>query len=316
MSASSEGVALERIRAAGYRALEEYPGKVSLPWLLECLECGEPRRRRPDPRLTPCSHAKHAKREAEWEKLRRTVSTYTLSEKNLRAIEDIPEPGEPWWVQCKFCGRVWHMPEDRLRACPHKGDGDPGHPPLPEPAKKRTVKASTAPPSADEMTVLPGLVGRHAYLIEDNGRWSLRVSRYAQAPELDSWTLLLHVPLDEPSTEAAEKHLREAGWTITPHRERGWGETRQVRWSEPPQKKWPAGQASLYAEVTSPLLTEYAVGRDVLGSQARKPEITARNFLKRTRTEAAGTGRDAQGRTWDLYLRTEVEAARRMEQEA
>jgi hypothetical protein len=264
--------------------------------------------------LKPCEHADRERKRAAEEAAARqyrnavlTVRRHKLATKNLLAMEAYPGEGERWWVMCRYCHRMWHMPEDDLRACPHKGDSDPGHPALPEsvkPKPKRPAKPTPEPPAVEEMTLLPGMVGRHAYLVEADGRWSVRVGRYAEVPGLDDWTLLLHAPLAEPTPEAAEEQLRAAGWAVD---SRGWRDALRVEWA--------AVHASRYAEVTSPLLTEYAVGRDVLGSQALKPDSLARTFVKRTRTEPAGQGRDSQGRVWPLYWRAEVEAARRIEQE-
>lgn len=236
----------------------------------------------------------------------RMVKLVTL---HLRALEGHPGKGERWWVQCRTCGRPWHMPEDKLRACPHEGTGDPGHPPLPEPEKPR-VKVSPPPPSAAEMTLTKN-VGRAAYVIEVDGQWVLLVVRYRSVPQMDSDALLLHAPLPGPSVEAAEEHLRGRGWTTGPA---GWSQPLTVAWSGEGGESFTDGAGVLYAEVFSPVLTEYEVGRDVLGSVARKPEVTGRNFLKRHRIPSSATGRDSQGKAWDLYLRAEVEAVRRMKE--
>lgn len=162
MSKSGEILALERIQAVGYRALEPFPGRVNLRWLLECTECGEQARLRPDHKLKPCEHK-------ERERQRRTdeaadkrfldallaVRTRTLGTKNLRALEDHPGvEGELWWVECKYCGRKWHMREDKLRACPHKGTGDEGAPPSPPKTtpKRRTKMAPSERPASSEET--------------------------------------------------------------------------------------------------------------------------------------------------------------------
>jgi hypothetical protein len=146
MSSAGETLATERIQAAGYRALEPYPGRVNLRWLLECVECGEQQRLRPDPKLKPCQHKQRRADEASAQRYLDAllaVRVRTLGTKNLRALEDHPGgEGELWWVECKYCGRTWHMREDQLRACPHKGTGDAGAPPSPaKPAPKRRAKA-------------------------------------------------------------------------------------------------------------------------------------------------------------------------------
>jgi hypothetical protein len=152
MSGSSEPLALERIQAAGYRALEPYPGKVNVRWLMECIECGEQRLLRPDYKLKPCEHKERQRERRADEAANKqfldallAVRTRTLGTKNLRALEDHPGvEGELWWVECKYCGRKWHIPEDKLRACPHKGTGDEGAPPSPEPTPKRRPKKATS----------------------------------------------------------------------------------------------------------------------------------------------------------------------------
>ncbi|MFD8609369.1 hypothetical protein [Streptomyces sp. NPDC059631] len=157
MSKAGETLVADRIAAAGYRAREPFPGRVNQRLLMECIECGELHRLRPDTKLKPCQHKmrEHQRQQAEAAERRRydalvAVRTRTLSTKNLRALE--PHPGTEgvfWWVQCKYCDRSWHMREDKLRACPHKGTGDEGAPPPPvKPApKKRTRKPKDGTPS-------------------------------------------------------------------------------------------------------------------------------------------------------------------------
>ncbi|MFE2045717.1 hypothetical protein ACFXAZ_33340 [Streptomyces sp. NPDC059477] len=151
----SEPMALDRIETNGYRPLEPYPGKVNIRWLMECTECGEPQRLRPDHKMKPCEHKARERQqrdEAAADKAYRdwlvSLRTPKLATKNLRALE--PHPGEEgvrWWVECKFCGRQWHMLEDKLRACPHKGTGDEGAPtpPASTAPKRRSKTSDTAP---------------------------------------------------------------------------------------------------------------------------------------------------------------------------
>jgi hypothetical protein len=157
MSGSGKALATDRITSAGYRALEPFPGRVNLRWLLECVECGEQQRLRPDHKLSPCEHKERQRQqraeEAAEQRFRDAllaVRMRTLGTKNLRALEDHPGvEGERWWVECKFCGRKWHMLEDKLRACPHKGTGDEGAPPSPEPTPRRRAKPNR-PASSEE----------------------------------------------------------------------------------------------------------------------------------------------------------------------
>ncbi|MFJ1900475.1 hypothetical protein [Streptomyces sp. NPDC088115] len=311
MSARSEALVQERIRAAGYRAREPFPGRVSMRMLLKCIECGEEQRLRPDTKLKPCEH-KQREQQRRYEeyvyqsyyKVLVEVRTEKLQTKNLRALEALPGvEGELWWVQCKFCNRVWHMRSDKLRACPHKGAGDPGHPPLPAPAARKQKAPSAPPPAVADMTV-QGRVDRHAYVVEVDGQWDLRVSRYPNVPEIGSSHCLFHALLPEGSPEAAEEQLRASGWEISgewsrPHR-LGWVSGSFVRYAEV--------SGFLYAEVKSPLLTEYVIAQDILGSVARKPELTAQRFLKRHHIDSAADG-IRQGTTWPLYFQAEVEAA-------
>ncbi|MFE9461732.1 hypothetical protein [Streptomyces californicus] len=157
MSKAGEALAADRIAAAGYRALEPFPGKVNQRWLMECTECGEQQRLRPDTKLKPCQHKKreqqHQEAVASEQRLYDAlvaVRTRALSTKNLRALEPHPGiEGTLWWVECKHCGRKWHMKEDHLRACPHKGSGDAGAPlpPAKPVPKKRTRKPKDGDPS-------------------------------------------------------------------------------------------------------------------------------------------------------------------------
>jgi hypothetical protein len=65
--------------------------------------------------------------------------------------------------------------------------------------------------------------------------------------------------------------------------------------------------------VSSPtLLTEYAVGRDVLKSTAKKPDIAGRRFIEDAWIPMTGSFRDHRGKTWPVYLRAEVEGAYRV----
>ncbi|MEU7322707.1 hypothetical protein ABZ682_19450 [Streptomyces griseoviridis] len=150
MTSTGKALATERITAAGYRALEPFRGRVDQTWLLECTTCGKQQRLRPTTKLKPCTHKKQQERklpEVETEEKRArdalvSFRTRRLTTKNLRALE--PHPGVMgvrWWVECKYCGRQWHMMEDNLRACPHKGTGDEGAPPPPvKPAPKKRVR--------------------------------------------------------------------------------------------------------------------------------------------------------------------------------
>ncbi|MGW3144853.1 hypothetical protein ACWDG1_09260 [Streptomyces sp. NPDC001177] len=159
MTKSGEALATERIHDAGYRALEPFPGRVNMRWLMECTECGEQQRLRPDHKLKPCEHKEREReRRADEAADKRfldallAVRTRTLGTKNLRALEDHPGvEGELWWVECKYCGRKWHMREDKLKACPHKGTGDEGAPSSPEPPKKRRTKTER-PAGSEEKT--------------------------------------------------------------------------------------------------------------------------------------------------------------------
>ncbi|MEV8606179.1 hypothetical protein AB0465_40665 [Streptomyces griseoviridis] len=150
MTSAGKALATERITAAGYRALEPFRGRADQTWLLECTTCGKQQRLRPTTKLKPCTHKKQQERklpEVETEEKRArdalvSFRTRRLTTKNLRALE--PHPGVMgvrWWVECKYCGRQWHMMEDNLRACPHKGTGDEGAPPPPvKPAPKKRVR--------------------------------------------------------------------------------------------------------------------------------------------------------------------------------
>ncbi|MGW2845393.1 hypothetical protein ACWC5G_10555, partial [Streptomyces sp. NPDC001274] len=149
MSTAGETLATERIQSAGYRALEPFPGRVNQRWLMECTECGEQQRLRPDTKLKSCEHKIWERQRKIEETLEKeyydalvVVRTGNLETKNLRAREPHPRAeGAPWWVECRYCGRTWHMKEDRLRACPHKGTGDEGAPPPPvKPAPKKRVR--------------------------------------------------------------------------------------------------------------------------------------------------------------------------------
>ncbi|MFE9252884.1 hypothetical protein [Streptomyces sp. NPDC007088] len=233
----------------------------------------------------------------------------TLATKNLRPLEGYPGEGKRWWVQCKFCDRIWHMPVERLRACPHKGTGDPGHPPLP--VVKRRVETSPAPPPVAEMSITDH-IGRIAYVVVVDGQWGLRVTQYPGVPQLGSHRMLLYAPLPGPSANVAEERLRDKGWTVGPD---GWAKPVTLGWSvEGGMERFADAEAgSLHARVFSPLLTVYEVGRDMLGSQARKPEVTGGNFLKRHKIQSAATGHVGQ-RSWDLYHRAEIEAVLRMQE--
>lgn len=130
---SSEQLAQQRVTTAGYQPLEPYPGKVNLRWRLKCVECGEEANLRPTPKLRPCEHKEREQQqqaekaaEQSYHDALRAVRLRTLGSKNLLPLEPFPGEGQRWWVQCRYCSRNWHMPEDTLRACPHKGTGDPG----------------------------------------------------------------------------------------------------------------------------------------------------------------------------------------------
>ncbi|ACX71179.1 hypothetical protein pZL12.102c [Streptomyces phage ZL12] len=290
------GRPLSREEAARAKQLENEAYARSKAWMVQEKAQGRQR-------------AAQEERDAYYHRMFVEERMVKLAALHLRALEGHPGKGKRWWVQCRICGRPWHMAENNLRACLHEGAGDPGRPPLPEPETPR-LRVSPPPPSAAEMTLTEN-VGRAAYVIEVDGQWVLRVGRYRSVPPPGSDNLLLHAPLPGPSAEAAEQHLHGQGWTVGPA---GWSQPATVAWSGEGGDGFTDGAGVLYAEVFSPVLTEYEVGRDVLGSVARKPEITGRNFLKRHRIPSSATGRDSQGKTWDLYLRAEVEAVRRMKE--
>ncbi|MYU22865.1 hypothetical protein [Streptomyces sp. SID8352] len=162
-AAALEAAATERVRAAGWEPAEPFPGSTSAGWDLRCTSCqGISRRLSTPAAVKPCHHpvrptentaeqvAELRRQRAEREWLQDVVKHRTgkLQTKNLRALEDYPGEGQLWWVQCKFCSRAWQMPEDNLRACPHKGAGHPGHPPLPEPTKRSKRPATKRTPRA------------------------------------------------------------------------------------------------------------------------------------------------------------------------
>ncbi|MFI1562185.1 hypothetical protein ACH4ZX_03825 [Streptomyces sp. NPDC020490] len=160
MSEAGETLAAARIQAAGFRALEPFPGRVNLRWLIECTECGEQQRLRPDHKLKPCEHKQRERQQRAAEAAEKqfldallAVRTRTLGTKNLRALEAHPGvEGALWWVECKYCGRKWHMREDKLKACPHKGTGDEGAPPSqPKPTPKGSAKVER-PAGGEETT--------------------------------------------------------------------------------------------------------------------------------------------------------------------
>lgn len=244
------------------------------------------------------------------------VRTSTLRTKNLRALEDLPGvDGELWRVQCKFCNRVWRMPSDKLRACPHKGAGDGGMPPAPRPAPAKRSPA-TPPPPVEEMTLhVAGrpaqpadLPRRYALLFRArNGQWAVAVQS-SQHPHDDYYDDMLRSPLayfasylgvgDDAPVEEAVQQLGATGWAVT-----------DTTWHADPLTKWGAMQL-LTAQVTSPLVTEYVIGREILGSEGQAPHLLARNHLKRRRIRPVGMCHDSKGKKWRVYYRAECANAR------
>lgn len=148
MPSKWEAVGLERIQDAGYKPAEPFPGSLKDSWLIECIECGH-QTRRVARHLEPCKHPERQRAAEQEEKERKralwaaevaerdylqaikAMRLQKAATKNLFPLTEYPGEGKLWWVMCKFCRRAWQMPEDNLRACPHKGAGQEGHPPLP-----------------------------------------------------------------------------------------------------------------------------------------------------------------------------------------
>lgn len=316
-------IGLERLQAVGLEPDGPFPG-IKAHWDVKCTRCGRTMTRIPNPRIKGCHYcrAEDARQEAE-ERARQKQAAEAaerraadhlayrnsqLKTKNLRALEPLPdEDGALWLVACKYCNRTWQMPEDRLRACPHKGAGGGVY--NPEPTKS-PAQPSTQPPAVDDMTPVASLeTRRYAVLkLRFGHRWTLAVSpdQFLLNVNAPSYQQSMHQSLNaempETAVRQAEQLLREAGWAVDGE----WAETFDS-----------AGAAYRWVAVTTEeVVTAYVLGREILKSESQKPDVPAKAFAKRAGLRRAGTMRDSQDRTWSVYLRAEAEGARRLEEAA
>lgn len=164
MTEDYEALARERLAAAGFRPLQPFPG-VGCKWPMACVDCGNEYYRKPQPStLLPCyckqmvakkaalavaraERAAAQQDKADHELFRRHLAELVKRKKYI-PLEEYPGPdwlpeGVRWWMYCWFCHRIWHVPVEDMRTCPHKGDDHEFHegaPSLPDGVKPRPIK--------------------------------------------------------------------------------------------------------------------------------------------------------------------------------
>lgn len=321
-TSNAEAVARARLDAAGWDPVGPWPGRMRDNWPRKCRTCGriawKPTTRG---QVKPCSHpirfqgpegvewrkrlAEQKEQEQKDAKRRRTGVPWPvllLQRKGLVPLEPWPGEGQLWPVQCKWCGRKWQVPEDRPRACPHSGrDGGVWDPPSTAGAERPAPAPLAVAADLRDVTLTP--YERYAHLVgpwDGHGPYRLLVNDYARhRPDSGDWRVMYEGRLNRPDLAEAEALLRNAGWIVDA--DAGW--TVHNRTYEVTDSWW--------VPVTSPLMTCGEIARDVLGTKSKDPVQRGRGFVRKHRLAMRGSGVDAAGQKWELYLRADAQAAQR-----